>query len=204
MKGVLSSVDLDDASLIRKAQNSPGLVGRDLVREVIPDKGRNWSDGLSPWAKLPAERKLNPAGERHVVALDFGMKWNIRPPSDRRRLPRDDSARPRRRLTKCCAQSGRSVPVERSRRPEPLTYAQETIRGMCSAKVPVFGICLGHQLLGLACGAKTFKLKFGHSRRESTRAEPSDRPKSKSPRKTTALRSTETMLPPTWKSRIAI
>src|SRR3954469_14046347 len=77
MKGVVSSVDLDDASLVRKAIASPGLVGRDLVREVIPDKGREWNGGLSEWAKLPAE--ANPAfaeADFHVVALDYGMKWN--------------------------------------------------------------------------------------------------------------------------------
>src|SRR5687768_14844005 len=78
MKGILSSVDLDDASLVKKAKASPGLVGRDLVREVIPTESRDWQPGLSTWAKLPAE--ANPAFESsdfHVVALDYGMKWNI-------------------------------------------------------------------------------------------------------------------------------
>src|SRR5687768_1720737 len=78
MKGVLSSTDLDDASLVAKAKASPGLVGRDLVREVIPDNACQWDRGLSNWAKLPAE--ANPAfpdADFHVVALDYGMKWNI-------------------------------------------------------------------------------------------------------------------------------
>src|SRR4051812_37202844 len=78
MKGVVSSIDLDDSSLVRKAIASPGLVGRDLVREVIPDAPRNWDGGLSQWAKLP----LDPTptfgdADFHVVALDYGMKWNI-------------------------------------------------------------------------------------------------------------------------------
>src|SRR4051812_35594392 len=61
MKGVISSVDLDDSSLVRKAIASPGLVGRDLVREVIPDQPREWDGGLSQWAKMPGEP--NPAFE---------------------------------------------------------------------------------------------------------------------------------------------
>src|SRR5690349_20777691 len=59
MKGVVSSVDLNDQSLIEKAKKSPGLVGRDLVREVLPDQPRNWNEKLSQWAKLPIEP--NPA-----------------------------------------------------------------------------------------------------------------------------------------------
>lgn len=78
MKGIVSSVDLDDASLVRKAKASPGLVGRDLVREVIPAEKRQWEGRLSEWAKLPSEP--NPAfanSDFHVVAVDYGMKWNI-------------------------------------------------------------------------------------------------------------------------------
>lgn len=162
MKGVLSTVDLDDARLVAKAQASPGLVGRDLVQEVIPSQFVEWKIPLSPWADLKPHKVPTPdSGGPHVVALDYGMKWNI---------------------ARYLFHSGCRVTIMPGTAtvkdvlalepdgiflsngpgdPEPLGYAQETIRGLLGKK-PIFGICLGHQLLSLACGAKTFKLKFGH------------------------------------------
>lgn len=162
MKGVLSSIDLDDARLVAKAKASPGLVGRDLVREVVPDRHREWCDGLSPWSSLPGagEEPSGPA-DLHVVALDYGMKWNIA------RHLRAIGAR-----VTILPGTATSSEVLAFRPdgiflsngpgdPEPLDYAIRAIRELLG-KAPVFGICLGHQLLGLACGARTFKLKFGH------------------------------------------
>ena len=163
MKGVLSSVDLDDASLVAKAKASLGLVGRDLVREVVPENSREWEQSLSPWAKLErdASAPSRPV-DKHVVAIDYGMKWNIA------RHLRDIGCRvtilPGTTATAEEVLSHKPDGVFLSNGPgdpEPLTYAIETIQGVLG-KTPVFGICLGHQLLGLACGGKTFKLKFGH------------------------------------------
>ena len=164
MKGVLSTIDLDDASLVAKANASPGLVGRDLVREVIPQKQVQWNTALSHWTRLPTG-DVAPAtastGGPHVVALDYGMKWNIaRHLFDMgcrvTILPGTATADE----VLACQPDGvflSNGPGD----PEPLDYAQQTIRDLLG-KRPIFGICLGHQLLALACGAKTYKLKFGH------------------------------------------
>ena len=172
MKGVLSTVDLDDASLVAKAVASPGLVGRDLVREVVPDRPIQWTEPLSPWTRLGMRdegrgtrgegRGFHPSSlAPHVVALDYGMKWNIA------RHLFDMGCRVT--ILGGTATADEVLALKPDGvflsngpgDPEPLHYAQETIRGLLGKK-PIFGICLGHQLLGLACGAKTFKLKFGH------------------------------------------
>jgi carbamoyl-phosphate synthase small subunit len=158
MTGVLSTADLDDASLVHKARTSPGIVGRDLVREVMPPEAFAWREGfISPLATyLPAR-----APTHHVVALDFGMKWNILRCLTRvgcrvTVLPGSATAE------QVLAQRPDGVFLSNGPGdPAPLTYAIETIRGL-AGKTPVFGICLGHQLLGLALGGETFKLKFGH------------------------------------------
>lgn len=163
MKGVLSSVELDDARLVERARQSPGLVGRDLVREVIPARPRVWSDPLSPWTRLGDGTPHGEAASAvpHVVALDYGMKWNIA-----RHLV-DQGCRVT--VLPGTATAAEVLALEPDGvflsngpgDPEPLDYAISTIRGLLG-KQPVFGICLGHQLLSLACGAETFKLKFGH------------------------------------------
>jgi carbamoyl-phosphate synthase small subunit len=163
MTGVLSTTDLDNAALVRKARNSPSIVGRDLVREVVPERAFAWTEGFHcPLISQPLPGR--PA-RHHVVALDFGMKWNI---------------------LRCLVQVGcrvTVVPGTASARevlafepdgiflsngpgdPAALGYAIAMLRELIAKKrprTPLFGICLGHQLLGLALGAETFKLKFGH------------------------------------------
>jgi carbamoyl-phosphate synthase small subunit len=180
MKGMLSTTDLDDASLVAKAQRSPGLVGRDLAHEVMPTESSSWELGLDRSFLLQTragEQHLaesepasnGPSGSRppHVVALDFGMKWNIL-----RHLvdigckvtvmPGSVSAE-----TILAASPDGIFISNGPGDPRPLGEATATLRTLIRTAaegrgIPIFGICLGHQLLGQAFGAETFKLKFGH------------------------------------------
>lgn len=164
LKGVVSTEILDDATLIEMARSSAGLVGRDLVSEVLPDQPVSWDAHLSKWWDTrtnSSENELPNETSPHVVALDFGMKWNIaRHLFDQQCnvtvLPGTTSAE------NILAQNPDGVFLSNGPGdPEPLGFAIETVTKLLG-KVPIFGICLGHQLFALACGAKTYKLKFGH------------------------------------------
>jgi carbamoyl-phosphate synthase small subunit len=146
----------DPETLLRRARQAPDMNGLDLVRSVTPKEPYAWTEGRGEWATFPARPP-----EYHVVVFDFGIKRNI---------------------LRCLVDSGcrlTVVPAGTSARevlamrpdgvflsngpgdPSAVTYAIDAIRGLVSRQ-PVFGICLGHQLLALALGAKTYKLKFGH------------------------------------------
>jgi carbamoyl-phosphate synthase small subunit len=169
MTGVLSSEVLDAGKLVAMARSAPPLVGRDLVREVMPEAETAWTEPLDAWGtplpqplvggEFPAVAAH--AGTKHVVALDYGMKWNIA-----RHLTSSGcrvTVLPG-KATAADVLAHRPDGVFLSNGPgdpEVLDYCVATVRDLVG-KVPLFGICLGHQLLSLACGAKTFKLKFGH------------------------------------------
>ncbi len=164
LKGVISTEILVDSVLIERAKNSAGLVGRDLVSEVLPTQPVNWNEQLSRWwdvrttAVVP---DLPNASSPHVVALDFGMKWNIGRHLLNQRcrvtvLPGTATA------AEVMALAPDGVFLSNGPGdPEPLRFAIATVANLIN-EVPVFGICLGHQLFALACGATTYKLKFGH------------------------------------------
>jgi carbamoyl-phosphate synthase small subunit len=161
MKGAISTEITEEAKLVDAAKASQGLVGRDLVKEVTPTESSDWNTRLSDWWVLRNDADKNSGQSPHVVAMDFGMKYNIA------RHLTDQGCRVT--IVPATATADEIMALQPDGvflsngpgDPEPLTYAIETISQLLG-KAPIFGICLGHQLLSLACGAKTFKLKFGH------------------------------------------
>jgi carbamoyl-phosphate synthase small subunit len=150
LRGVISTLDGDVKRLVAKAKASPSMSGRNLAKVVTCDKAFSWEEGVAEKPTI------------HVVVMDFGVKHGI---------------------LRCLAAMGARVTVvpasttaEEILRlkpdgvllsngpgdPEPVTDAIETIKKLIAERLPIFGICLGHQLLGLALGGRTYKLKFGH------------------------------------------
>jgi len=159
MNGCLQAGMIDPETGLEKARAFPGLKGMDLAREVTTKTPYAWHEGV--W-RLEGRKGLAPATRCRVVAYDFGIKHNIL------RLLREHG---------CGIQV---VPAETTGAevlalrpdgvflsngpgdPAPCGYAIQAIREILAASIPIFGICLGHQLLALAAGARTLKMKFGH------------------------------------------
>ena len=157
--GVISTIDLDPASLVAKAKAAPSIVGRDLVREVTCAAPYHWEEG--GWELGEGYRKAGTERPFKVVAFDFGIKRNILrnlvdQGCDVTVVPATTTA-----AAVLAMQPDGVFLSNGPGDPEPIHYAQEMIRGLLG-KVPLFGICLGHQLLSLALGGRTYKLKFGH------------------------------------------
>jgi len=148
--GCLMAGEADVEEALRKARAFPGLAGMDLAKVVTTDKAYEWN---------PGRHEL----KYHVVAYDYGIKRNIlRMLAERgARVTVVPAALPAREIVKMKPDGVflSNGPGD----PEPCDYAIEAIGEILDAtRIPVFGICLGHQLLGLASGAKTLKMKFGH------------------------------------------
>jgi len=157
---ILAGDDIDEAAALAAAKGFSGLKGMDLAKEVTVDSSYPWNQGS--WSLeegLPADAQ---ALSHHVVAYDFGVKRNIL------RMLVDRGCR----LTVVPAQTPANEVLAMKPDgvflsngpgdPEPCDYAITAIKAIVDSGVPTFGICLGHQLLGLASGAKTAKMKFGH------------------------------------------
>jgi len=152
MRAGISSLDTNPKSLLKKVNKSPSLLGRDLVKEVTCKKPYDWSEGFRSKARARGLR---------VVVLDCGVKYNI--------LRHLVEAGCRVRVVPAQTSSGEILKLNPDGLlfsngpgdPAAVSYVIETARQLIG-KLPIFGICLGHQILGLALGGKTYKLKFGH------------------------------------------
>ena len=160
MRGIISLIDHDEKSLLKKVQHSPQMVGWDLASTVTIEKPYENGDKNVNFVEFSSLSSFEPC-PFHVVAYDFGIKLHIL-----------------RNLTRCGARVS-VVPASTSADdvmrlkpdgiflsngpgdPEAVDYAIKNVRSLLGKK-PLFGICLGHQILGLALGGRTFKLKFGH------------------------------------------
>jgi carbamoyl-phosphate synthase small subunit len=162
MRGVIASGrGLDEKKLVADANAIPKMEGSDLVQAVTSPKAFDWQPPGEPDEfGVPARRR--PGRRLKIAAYDFGMKWNIL-----RRLSAhgcDVRVYPARTpASELLADRPDGVFLSNGPGdPAPLAYAIDNARALVDSGTPVFGICLGHQILGLAMGGRTFKLKFGH------------------------------------------
>ena len=157
---ILAGANLNVQNALAAAQRFEGLVGLDLAQKVSVDLPYSWSEGT--WTLNGNRHTQPPAVERRVIAYDFGVKRNIlRLLADRNCALEVVPARTAAEDILARKPDGiflSNGPGD----PEPCDYAIAAIVEILEAKVPTFGICLGHQLLALACGARTQKMKFGH------------------------------------------
>ena len=159
LRGCISNNELDQQSAVKKALKFPGLSGMDLAKSVTTNTVYTWNKGHH---NIYEEQKETMKGHFHVVAYDFGIKENIL------RLLVDQGCMVTVVPAMTTAKEVLSMKPDGvflsngPGDPEPCVYAIESIQKLLQQKIPIFGICLGHQLLALASGAKKIKMKFGH------------------------------------------
>ena len=164
MRGVIATGSVDPDELVTEARRAPTMEGSDLVRGVTCDAPFEWSEAVDRGESegFELDPGLRPSRTMRIAAYDFGMKWNIL-----RRFAAYDcqvtvfpATTP---ASELMALKPDGVFLSNGPGdPSPLGYAVENARAIVDSDVPTFGICLGHQVLGLAMGARTYKLKFGH------------------------------------------
>jgi len=157
---IMTGEQVDQAAAVKAARKFPGLKGMDLAKVVTTKRGYQWNEG-SLWPDS-ARAPIRSPQRLHVVAYDFGIKRNIL------RLLADGGCR----MTVVPAQTSAEDALALEPDgvflsngpgdPEPCEYAINATKKILATDLPVFGICLGHQILGLAAGARTVKMKFGH------------------------------------------
>ena len=157
---IMTGEQVDQAAAVKAARKFPGLKGMDLAKVVTTKQSFQWNEG-SLWPDV-ARPPIRSPQRLHVVAYDFGIKRNIL------RLLADGGCRMTVVPAKTTAEEALALEPDGvflsngPGDPEPCDYAINATKKFLATDVPVFGICLGHQILGLAAGARTVKMKFGH------------------------------------------
>lgn len=167
MRGVLATGDVDAGTLIERARSIPPMEGQDLVREVTCSAPFEWTPGGVQGAvdadpEYVVRAPVRATRPRRVAAYDLGMKWNI--------LRRFDEYGCRVQVFPATTPASELLASEPDGiflsngpgDPAALPYVVDNARALVEADVPIFGICLGHQVLAQALGGRTYKLKFGH------------------------------------------
>ena len=162
MRGVIATGDVDPTTLIERAKQLPSMEGSDLVLGVTCERTFDWQPSTSPEDEFAPVAIRRPRRNLRIAAYDFGMKWNIlrrftAHGCDVRVFPATAPA------SELLADKPDGVFLSNGPGdPAVLSYAIKNAKSLIDAEVPTFGICLGHQILSLALGGETYKLKFGH------------------------------------------
>ena len=157
---IVAGLDIDTDAAIANAKSFPGLVGADLAKVVSTHQSYTWRAG--PWSLEAGHAAPTPPGHYRVVAYDFGIKHNIlrlltEQGCEVTVVPAETSA------DDVLAMNPDGIFLSNGPGdPEPCHYAIASTQTFLEKQIPLFGICLGHQILALACGAKSVKMKFGH------------------------------------------
>ena len=162
MRGVIATGDVDPRALVERARGLPSMEGADLVLGVTCERPFDWEPAISPSDEFAPAARRRARRTLHVAAYDYGMKWNILRRfnaygCDVRVFPATAPA------SELLAAGPDGVFLSNGPGdPAVLSYAISNARQVIDADIPTFGICLGHQILSLAMGGETYKLKFGH------------------------------------------
>nr|YP_010336138.1 carbamoyl-phosphate synthase arginine-specific small subunit [Chroodactylon ornatum]UNJ14544.1 carbamoyl-phosphate synthase arginine-specific small subunit [Chroodactylon ornatum] len=162
INGCMSNEVLDKQTLLKKLKDTPSMKGLDLVQQVTSPKPYSWTTMIDPAWNFYSTNKTSQAAEKLIVVLDCGVKYNILRylatyGFEIKVMPASSSAKD------ILSHNPDGILLSNGPGdPSAVTYLKQTLQSIFQKRIPVFGICMGHQIISLALGGETFKLKFGH------------------------------------------